>query len=92
MEIYRLCYRQRSARLVDLKAVNDARITIKIISGTRTFAEQNALYRQGRDLPEKGHEWRARGPEQTITSVSLWDIGVFQNGQYQDGSPSYKTV
>jgi peptidoglycan L-alanyl-D-glutamate endopeptidase CwlK len=34
-----------------MKSVQAAGVTIKIISGTRTFAEQDALYRQGRDLP-----------------------------------------
>lgn len=41
---------QRKAREF-MKAVQGVGATVKIISGTRTFAEQDRLYRQGRDLP-----------------------------------------
>jgi peptidoglycan LD-endopeptidase CwlK len=74
-----------------MKAVADAGITIKIISGTRTFAEQDALYRQGRDLPGS-KVTNARGGQSNHNFGVAWDIGVFENGQYRDESPSYKNV
>jgi peptidoglycan L-alanyl-D-glutamate endopeptidase CwlK len=74
-----------------VKAVAGAGITIKIISGTRTFAEQDALYRQGRDLP--GNKvTNARGGQSNHNFGVAWDIGVFQNGQYLDESPVYRQV
>ena len=74
-----------------MKSVQAAGVTIKIISGTRTFAEQDALYRQGRDLP--GNKvTNARGGQSNHNFGVAWDIGVFQNGQYLDESPLYRQV
>ena len=74
-----------------MKAVAGAGITIKIISGTRTFAEQDALYRQGRDRP--GNKvTNARGGQSNHNFGVAWDIGVFRNGQYLDESPVYRQV
>ncbi len=74
-----------------MKSVQAASVTIKIISGTRTFAEQDALYRQGRDLP--GNKvTNARGGQSNHNFGVAWDIGVFQNGQYLDESPLYRQV
>jgi len=74
-----------------MKAVVGAGITIKIISGTRTFAEQDALYRQGRDLPGS-KVTNARGGQSNHNFGVAWDIGVFRNGQYLDESPVYRQV
>jgi len=74
-----------------MKAVQNAGFTIKTISGTRTFAEQDALYRQGRDLP--GNKvTNARGGQSNHNFGVAWDIGVFQNGQYLDDSPIYAQI
>lgn len=61
------------------------------MSGTRTFAEQDALFRQGRDLPGK-KVTNARGGQSNHNFGVAWDIGVFQNGQYLDESPLYHQV
>lgn len=74
-----------------MKAVQGAGLTIKIISGTRTFAEQDRLYRQGRDLPGP-KVTNARGGQSNHNFGVAWDIGVFENGQYRDESPVYKKV
>jgi peptidoglycan L-alanyl-D-glutamate endopeptidase CwlK len=72
-----------------MKAVQAAGVTIKIISGTRTFAEQEALYRQGRDLP--GNKvTNARGGQSNHNFGVAWDIGIFQGGQYLPESPLYR--
>jgi peptidoglycan L-alanyl-D-glutamate endopeptidase CwlK len=74
-----------------MKAIQTAGVTIKIISGTRTFAEQDQLYRQGRDLPGP-KVTKARGGQSNHNFGVAWDIGVFQNGQYLDESPLYEQV
>lgn len=66
-------------------------ITIKIISGLRTYAEQHELYRKGRETD---------GPKVTNADAGFsnhnfglaFDIGVFEGNNYIDESPKYKTV
>jgi peptidoglycan L-alanyl-D-glutamate endopeptidase CwlK len=81
---------QREARAF-MTAVSEAGLTIKIISGTRTFAEQDALFRQGRDLPGP-KVTNARGGASNHNFGVAWDVGVFENGQYRGESPIYKSV
>lgn len=66
-------------------------INIKVISGTRTFEEQDALYQQGRSKPGRiitnakaGSSWHNHGV--------AFDVGVFQDGKYTPESPLYKVV
>lgn len=57
------------------------------ISGTRTAAEQNALYAQGRTKPGKIVTNAKAGQSNHNFGVAL-DFGVFQNGRYLDeGNP-----
>lgn len=79
---------QRKAREF-MHAVQDARLTVKVISGTRTFAEQDELHRQGRDKPGP-KVTNARGGQSNHNFGVAWDIGVFENGQYLDESPAYR--
>lgn len=68
-----------------------AGIRIKIISGFRSYEEQDALYAQGRTAP---------GP--IVTNVKggysnhnfgiAFDIGVFEGNRYLGDSPKYKAV
>jgi peptidoglycan L-alanyl-D-glutamate endopeptidase CwlK len=66
-------------------------ITIKVISGTRTYAEQDALYAQGRTKP---------GPKVTNARAGFsnhnfgiaFDVGVFEGASYKGESPKYKAV
>jgi peptidoglycan L-alanyl-D-glutamate endopeptidase CwlK len=81
---------QRKAREF-MKAVQGTGATIKIISGTRTFAEQDKLFRQGRDLPGP-KVTNARGGQSNHNFGVAWDIGIFENGQYLGESPRYKEV
>jgi len=74
-----------------MAAVQGVGATIKIISGTRTFAEQDRLYRQGRDLPGP-KVTNARGGQSNHNFGVAWDIGIFQSGQYLDDSPLYAQV
>lgn len=74
-----------------MKAVQTVGATVKIISGTRTFAEQDKLYRQGRDLPGP-RVTNARASQSNHNFGVAWDVGLFEQGQYLDESPLYKKV
>jgi peptidoglycan L-alanyl-D-glutamate endopeptidase CwlK len=78
---------QRKAREF-MNAVQGVGATVKIISGTRTFAEQDELFRQGRDLPGP-KVTNARGGQSNHNFGVAWDIGIFQSGQYLGESPLY---
>jgi peptidoglycan L-alanyl-D-glutamate endopeptidase CwlK len=79
---------QRMAREF-MKAVAAVDATVRIISGTRTFAEQDKLYRQGRDLPGP-KVTKARGGQSNHNFGVAWDIGIFQGGEYLGESPLYR--
>ena len=65
-----------------------AGITARIISGTRTYAEQDQLFEQGRSLPGK-RVTNARGGESNHNFCIAWDIGIFNGGAYLGDSPLY---
>ena len=61
---------------------------VRIISATRTYAEQNALFRQGRFGNPPPIVTNARGGQSWHNFGLAWDIGLFRNGTYlQDGTP-----
>ncbi|AOS83107.1 peptidase M15 [Chlorobaculum limnaeum] len=66
-------------------------ITIKIISGLRTYAEQNALYAKGRTEPGS-KVTKAKGGYSNHNFGIAFDIGVFEGNKYLDESPKYKAV
>ena len=78
------------ARALYFKA-RDNGIAINIISGTRTQAEQDALYAQGRTT---GGEivTNARGGYSNHNFGIAFDIGVFSGNRYLPESPLYKAV
>ena len=78
------------ARALYFKA-RDNGIAINIISGTRTHAEQDALYAQGRTT---GGEivTTARGGYSNHNFGIAFDIGVFSGNRYLPESPLYKAV
>jgi peptidoglycan LD-endopeptidase CwlK len=61
----------------------------RVISGTRTYAEQTAIYRRGRfgnpgpviSNAKAGQSWHNFG--------RAWDIGIFKNGKYLADGPEY---
>lgn len=77
-----------------MKALNDAlgnqNVVFKIISGTRTYAEQNAIYAQGRTKFPGPIVTRARGGQSNHNFGVAWDIGLFIDGQYVPESDLYK--
>ena len=66
-------------------------IAIKMISGTRSYDEQNALYEQGRSQPGR-IVTNARGGYSNHNFGVAFDIGVFEGGRYLDESPAYNAV
>ncbi len=66
-------------------------IRIKVISGLRTYAEQDALYAQGRTQPGP-KVTSARGGYSNHNFGIAFDVGVFEGNQYLGESPKYKAV
>ena len=65
--------------------------SVKIISGNRSYAEQDALYAQGRTKPGRVVT-NARGGYSNHNFGTAWDVGVFKGGKYLDESPLYKSL
>lgn len=63
-------------------------VDVRIISGTRTYAEQNALYAQGRTAPGR-IVTKARAGYSNHNFGVAWDIGLFQGKRYLEESPLY---
>lgn len=68
-----------------------AGITIKVISGLRTFEEQDELYAQGRTKPGT-RVTNARGGFSNHNFGIAFDVGVFEGGKYLGESVKYKAV
>jgi peptidoglycan LD-endopeptidase CwlK len=81
---------QPYARALVTKAAANG-ITIKVISGLRTYAEQDDLYAQGRTKPGN-IVTNARGGYSNHNFGIAFDIGVFEGSSYLDESPKYKAV
>jgi peptidoglycan L-alanyl-D-glutamate endopeptidase CwlK len=75
--------------LVQKAALNGIRI--KIISGLRTYAEQDELYAQGRTKPGP-KVTNARGGYSNHNFGIAFDIGVFEGQKYLPDSVKYKAV
>jgi peptidoglycan LD-endopeptidase CwlK len=78
-----------------LSLANDGRlgsgVVVKIISGTRTYDEQSALYAQGRTTPGPIVTNAPAGYSNHNFSIAF-DIGIFQDGDYLDDSPLYRQL
>jgi peptidoglycan LD-endopeptidase CwlK len=66
-------------------------ITIKILSGLRTYAEQDALYAQGRTAPGN-IVTKAKAGQSNHNFGIAFDVGVFEGTKYLGDSPKYKAV
>ena len=75
--------------LVQKAAANG--IQIKIIGGTRTYAEQDALYAQGRTASGPSVTM-ARGGYSNHNFGLAFDIGIFSGTKYLAESTKYKAV
>jgi peptidoglycan L-alanyl-D-glutamate endopeptidase CwlK len=66
-------------------------ITLKIISALRSYAEQTALYAQGRSKPGAKVTNANAGYSNHNFGIAF-DIGIFSGNSYLDDSPKYKAV
>lgn len=81
---------QAIARALVQKAAQSG-IQIKVISGLRTYAEQDELYAQGRT--KNGHKvTNARGGYSNHNFGIAFDVGVFEGSKYLSDSVKYKAV
>jgi peptidoglycan L-alanyl-D-glutamate endopeptidase CwlK len=85
---------QRAARGL-LAAANDGRLgpgmVVKVICGTRSYAEQTALYAQGRTTPGPIVTDAPAGYSNHNFGIAF-DVGIFQHGEYLADSPLYAQV
>lgn len=70
-----------------LKTAAGFKYNCKIISGTRTYAEQNALYAIGRTISGR-KVTNARGGQSNHNFCIAWDVGLFHKatGKYLTGA------
>ncbi|MCL2636326.1 MAG: M15 family metallopeptidase [Betaproteobacteria bacterium] len=66
-------------------------IAIKVIGGSRSYAEQDALYAKGRSQPG-AKVTNARAGYSNHNFGIAFDIGVFEGNRYLGDSPKYKAV
>lgn len=76
---------QRAARSFLTRAKNLAGFDVRIISGSRTYAEQDLLYRKGRFGNPGPKVTNARGGQSNHNFGIAWDVGIFENGRYLTG-------
>ena len=81
---------QKLARALIQKSADNG-IRIKIISGMRTFEEQEELYAKGRTVPGN-IVTKARGGYSNHNFGIAFDVGVFEGSSYLADSPKYKAV
>lgn len=72
-------------------ACEDQGFRIKVIDGTRTYAEQDALYAKGRTADGR-IVTNARGGFSNHNFGLAFDIGVFEQNEYVPESPLYKVA
>jgi peptidoglycan L-alanyl-D-glutamate endopeptidase CwlK len=63
-----------------MKSVAGKPLTYRILSGTRTYAEQDALFRKRPKVTN------ARGGQSNHNFGIAWDVGIFENGKYYEGN------
>jgi len=61
---------------------------VRIISGTRTYEEQDDLFAQGRTKAGK-IVTNAKGGQSNHNFGIAWDIGLFDNGSYNENDDDY---
>ena len=73
-------------------AKNSSTIDVRILSGTRTYAEQNELYGHGRNGDKNPIVTNARGGQSNHNFGIAWDIGLFDtHGNYISADSGYKS-
>lgn len=94
---------EKNITTLSIRAQNEARafmsralskgVNVKIISGTRTYEEQNKLYRQGRWGNPGPIVTNARGGRSNHNFGIAWDIGIFRaDGSYSQNDHDYNVL
>jgi peptidoglycan L-alanyl-D-glutamate endopeptidase CwlK len=77
---------QREARRFLAKArAGFPNLAIRILSGTRTYVEQDQLFSKGRNGNPGPIVTHARGGESNHNFGIAWDVGIFDGGRYLTG-------
>lgn len=78
---------QRTARQF-MQAASHLPQKVRILSGSRTYGEQDALYAIGRTVEKnRSPVTKAKGGQSNHNFGIAWDVGIFEaNGRYMDGS------
>lgn len=79
---------QRAARRFLGRVLEDGQ-DARIISATRSYEEQNALFRQGRFGNPGPRITKARGGQSRHNFAIAWDIGIFEGGAYLQTAAPY---
>ena len=66
-------------------------LEVKLISGLRTYAEQDELFAQGRTKPGR-RVTNAKGGESNHNFGIAFDVGVFRGKDYLPESPAYDVI
>jgi peptidoglycan L-alanyl-D-glutamate endopeptidase CwlK len=75
-----------------LKIAKDNDVDVRILSGTRTYDEQNDLYAHGRNGDTRPKVTNAQGGQSNHNFGIAWDIGIFDtNGSYLTDDTQYKS-
>jgi peptidoglycan L-alanyl-D-glutamate endopeptidase CwlK len=84
---------QRAARLFLKRAGEKFKdYTVRLISGSRTYADQNQLYRKGRFGNPPPKVTNARGGQSNHNFGIAWDVGIFDGGKYLTSDRPYKQL
>lgn len=67
-------------------------LTIRIISGARSYEEQNRLYRIGRWGDKRAQVTKAKGGQSNHNFGIAFDIGIFRQGMYSQSRSDYIDV
>ena len=73
-----------------MRALPAGSLTYRIISGTRTYAEQDALYAIGRTVElNRKPVTNATGGRSNHNFGIAWDVGIFKDGTYYEGGKKH---
>jgi peptidoglycan LD-endopeptidase CwlK len=62
-----------------------------VLSGTRTYAEQDVLYKKGRFGNRPPKVTNAKGGQSNHNFGIAWDVGIFDGGKYLTGNNARET-
>jgi len=83
--------RRFMAAVQEAPQLRAASVVVKIISGTRTYQEQAALFALGRTRPGKIVTKASAGQSNHNFGIA-WDVGLFKGFDYLQQSPLYDAV